>query len=218
MYTTTTTLPTTSSPSDTNRRSSSAVGSSRLIAFGSMSTASASEKRIPCFPTFAWAFFGSQAAVTYVLYAYNRAGRQRRPLDGPTSPLTCKRATYKRPRSGRNSVDRVSGAAFVGQLHTEATWPRVAELGRVCGQRPGFSRGAYDPMKRRRLQIVLGGTQSVPQKPDVSRPALRRWDDATRPTGLGGVQIIPVAMPMRTAAGMTPSISNVFDPPEYCLT
>src|SRR5205807_1948555 len=76
------------SPSDTKRLSSSAVGSSRLIAFGSMSTASTSEKRIPCFAKFAWAFFGSQVAVMYVLYAYNRAGRQRRPSDGPTRQMS----------------------------------------------------------------------------------------------------------------------------------
>jgi hypothetical protein len=35
-----------------------------------MSTASASEKRTPCFRRFAWAFFGSQVVLMYVYYTY----------------------------------------------------------------------------------------------------------------------------------------------------
>ena len=93
MYTTTTTCPTTSRPSETNRCSPSAVGSSRVTAFGSKSTASASENRTPCFRKFAAAFRGSQITATYVYYAYRVAMSTDAAMDGLTA------AAHPRPRS-----------------------------------------------------------------------------------------------------------------------
>ncbi len=51
-------------------RGSSSAGSSTVMALGSRSTPSASEKRTPCLRKFARALTGSQTVDTYALYMH----------------------------------------------------------------------------------------------------------------------------------------------------
>lgn len=102
VYTTTTMRPTTSRPIET-KRCSDADGSSTVMAYGSSSTLSASEKRTPCFRKFVAALVGSHTAVTYALYAYVCRGQ--------LFPLSVQRVELTRERSW--SHQRESGGATV---------------------------------------------------------------------------------------------------------